>query len=115
MQIDDESRSREEHAGERKDPGILGVSVFGGAIAAICCLLVPLLASLGSGAAVIGSLDTFASLRPYLIAGAWVLALLAAFYAVYRQVRRPATACEAGERCEPKQSESDSKSVARVQ
>lgn len=114
MQTDNEVRSREEQAGEKKDPGILSLSVFGGAIAAVCCLGVPLLVLLGSTGAVIGSLDAFASLRPYLIAGAWVLAVLVVLYAIYRQVRRPATGCEAGDACEPKQSESDSKSVRWV-
>lgn len=115
MHSDDEARSREEPAGEKKDPGVLTVTVFGGAIAAICCLAVPLLVSLGSTGAVIGSLDAFASLRPYLIAGAWVLALLVALYAVYRQVRRPATGCQAGDACEPNRSESDPKTARRLQ
>lgn len=115
MHSDDEARSREEPAGEKKDPGVLTVTVLGGAIAAICCLAVPLLVSLGSTGAVIGSLDAFAPLRPYLIAGAWVLALLVALYAVYRQVRRPVTGCQAGDACKPKQTESDPKSVRRLQ
>lgn len=114
MQTDDKVDSREERAGENKDPGILSVSVFGGAIAALCCLLVPLLVALGSSGAVIGSFDAFASLRPYLIAGAWVLALMVLVYAVYRQVRRPGTECEAGRACVPKQSEPDSKGMDRV-
>lgn len=107
MQTDDKLRSREKHAGE-KEPGFVGVSIFGGAIVA-CCLIVPLLVALSSTGAVLGSLDAFASLRPYLIAGAGVLALLAVFYFFYRRLRRPDAS--SGDACQPKRSALDSKSA----
>lgn len=111
MQTDDKFSSGEEHTDDNSQPGLLSVSIFGGAIAATCCLMVPLLVSLSSTGAVLGSLDAFASLRPYLIAGAWALAALAVFFVVYRRLRRPDASCEPGDACQPTRSELDSKSA----
>lgn len=106
MQTEEKFRGRRDEVGEKKDPGILSVTVFGGAIAALCCLIVPALVSLSSTSAVLGSLDAFASVRPYLIAGAWVLALLAVLYVVYRRLTLRRPDCEPGNACQSKESES---------
>jgi len=109
MQTDDELRSGEQHTDENDQPSLLSVSIFGGAVLGTCCLILPLLVSLSSTGAVLGSVDALGSLRPYLIAGAWVLAALAVIFVVYRRVRRPDASCEPGGAGQPKRSELDSK------
>lgn len=111
MQTQDKFHGGKDQAREKKDPGILSVTVFGGAIAALCCLIVPALVSLSSTSAVLGSLDAFASLRPYLIAGAWVLALLAVLFVVYRRLKLRGPRCEPGDACESTESKSGTPSA----
>lgn len=73
---------------EKEDPNILTVTIFGGVIASLCCLVVPLLASIGTGSSALDDVNFF-GMRPYLIGAGWLIAVGAVIFVVVRRLREP--------------------------
>lgn len=88
MEPDSELPPEENREPENGDPSLLTVTVFGGIIASLCCLLIPLVASVGTGGSAFDD-AAFAGLKPYLIGAGWLIALGAVMYLVIRRLREP--------------------------